>query len=61
MCARETDITTVLQCVRYYDIMTVFRPRPPPLAPPFLSHMMIFPATLDNPTPQKHQYIGEIY
>ena len=43
----------------YCEHATVFRPCPPSLGPTFLLHMMTFPATLDNPTPQNMNTLGK--
>ena len=43
------------------DMLDSFWKRPPPLALTFLSHMMTFPATLDNTTPKNINTFRKIY
>ena len=43
------------------DMLDSFWKRPPPLALTFLSHMMTFPATLDNTTPNNINTFRKIY
>ena len=57
----STVFKSLLDMLDMLDMLDSFWKRPPPLALTFLSHMMTFPATLDNTTPKNINTFRKIY